>query len=584
MKEMIIRNIKGVLFCGVLLSSVVASALGKSEDKKLKKFADEYLSHLAMYEPESVVEMKLKNTRHDIFNDHSLNGVFASQSYIDKKFKALRKIKLNKLSDDSKLTYNVVYHSLESSINSRVCKKELWDILTISPWFSELTTLAEFQPLGTPKARNDALKRWHTFGKVTDDEIAKLKAGLEAGYTVPQETVPRVISQIDGLLEMPVKASPFFVPGDRDLDKNFQEEFVAIVQNEVYPNLRKFKNFLENEYMPNARKDVGVSAHKNGLECYKASIKELTTKSTSPQEIFDLGQAEVAVLFKRLDAIGKEHFDGMKAKDLLQYAEKANKHFKSEQDVLDYNYAALERVKAVLPQLMTVSPKSDFVIKPYPQYLAENGAPGEYHEPSADGSKPGIFYINTYDFENLSYAAQESTLFHEGIPGHHLQLAFLVENPNVHPIARLLFNSGSVEGWALYSEKLAAEFNLFSEPIAEVGHISDALMRASRLVVDTGMHAFGWTREEAVQFLREHTTVPEHILWGEVDRYITWPAQATAYYLGMNEILSVRQYAEAKLGSQFSLPAFNDEVLKAGPVPLEVMSAKVKKWVNSQSK
>jgi len=573
------------LFLGAFsIATLIAATSTQTDDEKLSQYADLYLQELSIYNPEQTTTLNLENAKNDVFNDHSVAGIVKSHAFEDKKRQELARIDYSKLSTDAKLTYNVISHSLNSSVKARVCKKELWGGLsTIDTWFSGLANLAKVQPVETPEQRLDALKRWKTFSHVVDAEIEKLKLGLKEGYTVPQAVLPRVISQLDGLLNMPIKDSPFFVPADRKLDEGFEREFDSIVRDIVYPGLKKFKEFLIVEYTPAARTSIGLSEQENGLECYNALIEKMTTKTISPKEIFDLGQKEVANLLSQLEVISKNHFNGMPAKKLLDFAKTANMHFKSEQEVLDYNYAALERVKRVLPQLMSLNPKSDFEIKPYPDYLAQAGAPGEYHDPSRDGSRPGIFYINTYDYENMSYADLESTLFHEGIPGHHLQFALIVENPNIHPIISDMVGSGPAEGWGLYAERLANELQLFSDPMAEVGYISNALMRASRLVVDTGLHAFGWTREEAAEYMREHTTLTDNILYGEVDRYISWPGQAPSYFLGLNEILSTRDYAEEKLGAQFSLQDFHDTVLKYSADPLDIMSNEVRSWVDSKS-
>lgn len=554
----------------------------ETETAKLNAIADEFLAKKYENSPERTTILNLENARNDLFNDHSVAAEKRFQEYQDELYSRLKTIDKSVLSREARINYETIFEDLESSRDSRICHSELWSIDSYYPWFASMANLATEQPLKTDKNKQDALTRWKKFADVAQAETDNLRQGLATGYSAPRAVLDGVLNQLDGLLAEPIKESPFFLPNNGETSEEYKKEFYSIVKDIIYPELEKFRDYLVNEYMPNARTEIGVAALPDGEACYHEMIRKNTTKQISATQIYLLGFMTINELLDRLTEISEKHFNGMSTRELLDYASKKTKGFKSEKDVLDYNYAALDRVKAILPKLMTVSPKSDFVIKPYPLFRAKAGAAGEYHLPSRDGVKPGIFYINTYDYENMAYADLESTLFHEAIPGHHLQLSLLIENEKIHPIVESLMSSASAEGWGLYAEQLASEFELFSDPLAEVGYISSMLFRASRLVLDPGLHVFGWSKQEAIDFLKQYTVLPDNIVESEIDRYLTWPGQATGYYLGLYEILEAREYAQAELGDKFSLPAFNDYILAMSPVPLEFIKQDVKNWVDQQ--
>jgi uncharacterized protein (DUF885 family) len=256
--------------------------------------------------------------------------------------------------------------------------------------------------------------------------------------------------------------------------------------------------------------------------------------------------------------------------------------FKSRQELIDYSAAALLRAKAAAPNWFGLLPKADVRIEPYPAYRERN-APGEYNAPAEDGSRPALFYISAYQAETKSRAGIESTAFHETIPGHHLQNAIAIERKEIHPIGRYIGSSGYAEGWGLYAEMLADEMKLFSSDVDRLGMLSSQAFRASRLVVDTGMHVFGWQRQQAIDYMLARTTETPDDVASEIDRYIIWPGQATAYMLGMLEIQRLRAEAQQKLGSRFDIKAFHDRVLEDGAVPLGYLTEKIRNWIAASS-
>jgi uncharacterized protein (DUF885 family) len=255
--------------------------------------------------------------------------------------------------------------------------------------------------------------------------------------------------------------------------------------------------------------------------------------------------------------------------------------FKNREELIAYSQAALARAKVGARPVFALWPKADVVIQPYPAFREKNG-PNEYNSPAEDGSRPGVFLINAYQPEKHSRVEDESTAFHETIPGHHLQGAVALERKEIHPIGRYLGNSGYGEGWALYSERLADELKLFSSEVERLGMLSDQQLRAVRLVVDSGIHTMGWTRKQAIDYMLAHTAENEHDATAEIDRYIIYPGQAASYMLGMIEIRKARDSAEKIMGSRFDIKAFHDRVLEDGAVPLTFLKEKIARWAAGQ--
>jgi uncharacterized protein (DUF885 family) len=278
-----------------------------------------------------------------------------------------------------------------------------------------------------------------------------------------------------------------------------------------------------------------------------------------------------------------EHFAGETIESLMRNLNNKPEYtFKTREDVLNYALASLDASKEAMPRAFGLLPKAAMLIKPYPAYREASGT-GEYHSSSEDGSRPGIYYIAVVDPTHRSIAGQQSVLYHEGYPGHHLQGAIALElGDRIHPIARYLWNSGYGEGWALYAERLADELGLYSGPIDRLGLLSDQAGRAARLVIDSGLHAKGWTRQQAVDYMLANTAWPAGDIESEINRYISWPGQANSYMLGMLEITRLRNQAELELGDKFDIRGFHDRVLGSGSITLPMLDETINAWIAEQ--
>jgi uncharacterized protein (DUF885 family) len=433
------------------------------------------------------------------------------------------------------------------------------------------------QPVGSPEARDQALLRWRALPKYLDTEVANLREGMKLGYTAPKLIVRIVIASVRSLAATPAADMPFLAPARTDKDGAFQEAFTALVTKEIVPAATRYADFLEKEYLPAAREALSVAANPDGAGCYDASIRAFSTLPKSAREVHDIGVREVARFDAEMKTIAERSFATGDVPALMQRLRTDRQYtFRNRADLIAYSQAALARAKAAAPQWFGILPKADVRIEAYPAYREKSGAPGEYNPSSEDGTRGGLFYINASQPEKTTRADNESTAFHETIPGHHLQVAIAVERKEIHPIGRYIFNSGYVEGWALYAEGLADEMKLFSGDLDRLGMLSSQNWRAARLVVDTGLHALGWTRQQAIDYMLAHTPQSAESAASEVDRYIIMPGQATSYMLGRIEILAAREEAKKAAGSAFDIKAFHDRVLEDGGVPLTFLREKIR--------
>lgn len=545
------------------------------------ELANDYERRLFDYSPELGLFWGRTEGALDRFTDTSVEGYLCWLKQEDAFL--LRLSALSEKDSQNKpeyLTYLLLKETLEAKKASRICREELWDVNPAFGWHNKLAMVAEKQPVGTPEYRRLALARWKTVDKVVDDQINNLKLGVTLGYTAPKPAVKRVLNQVQIILDSPIQQSPYFDFAARDGDDTFKQQVEEIIQTVINPALKKYATYLEEEYLLLARDEIGVAALPPGLACYQSKIKQETTLDLSPSDIHALGLLSMEKIAQEVADIGLKRYGITDMAAVFKLAKQDSMNdFTSEQDILDYNFSALKKAQLKVSAWFDIMPKAEATIKPYPAHRAKTGASGEYHPPNDDGSEPGVFYINTYEPSQKSRIDQEATLFHELIPGHHFQIALGFENKALPSLNRYLFNSGFGEGWAFYVERLADEMGLYQDDISRLGMLSNEALRAARLVVDTGIHAFHWRREQAVDYLRQHTALTDNIIEGEVDRYIMLPGQATAYLLGKSEILRLRELAKKELGSDFDIRQFHNEVLKNGVVSLSILRAQIESWI-----
>ncbi len=445
-------------------------------------------------------------------------------------------------------------------------------------------------PFKTVEDYENNLKRHEDYIAITDRAIGKFREGMETGVYETKLTIGNVVSQLDTQLAMPVEESPFFMPV-----KNFPEEFSAeekarltaeyiAATEEIYAAHERMRDFLRDEYMAVARDSVGLSQMKGGAELYRHMVEGTTTLPLEPDYLHELGLSEVARIKNGLEEIKQEvGFEGT-LNEFFDYV-RTDEQFKPEsREALTQSYYDIgEQVDEKIGEYFSLVPKTPLEIKPYEEYREKFEAGGSYNSGAPDGSRPGTFYFNAYDLPSRLTTGNVTLYLHEGAPGHHFQISLAQENTDLPAFMRFGGNTAYVEGWALYSETLGYEMGFFDDPWNRYGTLQDEQLRAMRLVVDTGLHAKGWTREQAIDFMLENSGMTRTEVVAEVERYIAIPSQALAYKVGAIKIQELRKRAEDQLGEDFDIREFHAEVLDTGSLPMPVLENKIDRWIASKA-
>ena len=572
-----------VLFAALLFAACDAKTPAVEElpvastQRNIETIADEILAAMLERYPSMATSYSIAGARHDRLYDNSLEALAEWQAREDAWLAELDAIgEPAEIGSRDWVSFGILREQLAASQASRVCRKELWETSTTTAWYTGMPFIFDIQPLESDDLKEQALARLSAVDKYIDTNVANLKKGLELGYSSPRLTVEAVPEEVRALRD---ENSPFLAIGARAEDEVFDGKVKAIFADEIVPAINRYANFIENEYLDKAREEIALSHNPDGAECYPTLVRDFATIQPSADEIHELGLAQMAKIRVEMQEILAANYEGEAVEKFLRRINVDPEFtFRSEDDVLQYSLDSLDRARDKMPEVFGLLPRAAVEIKPYPAF-AESGV-GEYHSSSEDGTRPGIFYIAVRNPENRSRATQQSTLFHETYPGHHLQGAIALElGDKVHPLARYLWNSGYGEGWALYSERVAQELGLYSGPLDLMGLLSDQAARAARLVIDSGIHTKGWTRQQAVDYMLNNTGWAPVDIENDINRYISWPGQANAYMLGMLEIRRLRKLAEVELGEQFDIRDFHDRILENGSMTLPMTEKAVLAWI-----
>lgn len=557
-----------------------ADSTAGSSAALVNRIANEFVHGYYSHYPEDVYEIGYPDAPMDRFGDHSEESDAAWDTQVDHWLAQLKGIDPSSISDTpTALTYVFSRAQIQALVDRRVCQQALWNISpTWTGWqFMVASTLA-IQPVDTAEQRADALARAVDTARFLKIEVSNLRRGQDLGYTAGENNVTAVIDQVSSLIDTPTTESPFYSPASRADDEEFVAAYTEVLENDVRNAMIAYRDFLANDYQ--GHDGPGVGANPDGARCYAASVRFWASSSMAPDEIHRKGLSEMARIQSEMLEIAKTSFGTNDVKALLSELRSNPEYtFASEQEMLDTITAAVARGKAAVGDWFGYVPEAELRIVQSPPYEKDSGG-GFYSVGLADGSRPGIYTVGTYNPTAISRAGPESTAFHESYPGHHLQMTVALRNDSAHPIFRYMTVSGTVEGWALYTERLADEMGLYSSDLARLGMLSNEAYRAARLVIDPGMHVMGWTRDEAIQYMLDHTTESRGGVEGEVDRYSAVPGQATSYLIGSLEIQRLRRRAEEALGDDFDIREFHDRVLAAGGVTLPMLGATIEAWIN----
>jgi uncharacterized protein (DUF885 family) len=443
----------------------------------------------------------------------------------------------------------------------------------------------------TVKDYEDYIARLHKLPKVFADTTIQMQKGMHDHLMPPQFLIPKIIKQCEDIAAMKAADSPFAEPAKKIPDSfsaadkaRLSAAILAAVEHDVVPSYKKLAVFVKTKYLPNGRKEVGLWSLPDGAARYTYKAKASTTTELTPEQIHQLGLSEVKrIEGQMLGVAQKLGFADLKAFNASLDANPAL-HPKSRQEIIDLYRKYTDQMYLQLPQQFGILPKGKVEIKPVEEFREDGAAGASYNQGTPDGSRPGRVMVNTGDFAKRSTISIETTALHEGVPGHHMQIAIGQEIQGLPQFRQQGNYVAYAEGWALYSERLGEELGFYSDPYSYYGHLQDEMLRAIRLVVDTGLHYKKWNRQQVVDFFHDHSGIEEVEVQSETDRYIVWPGQALGYKIGQLKILELRDYARQQLGSQFDIRKFHDEVLGAGALPMDVLEARIKAWVVTEKK
>jgi len=463
-------------------------------------------------------------------------------------------------------------------------------LMPIKQQDSPQITLGMFQtyhPFNTPKDCENYAARLRGFDRQVDDLIDRMNEGVRRGIVRPKITIEQTLPQFETMITDDPKDSPLYAPAKKLTASAGGEESRALIETataEAIVSLKRLRDYLKNRYLPNCRETVGYCHLPGGKAWYRRLARHHTTTDFTPEEIHRIGLDELKRIHDEMRAIMKEvGFTG----DLHAFIEHLRsdpaQHNKTADEIMRRHRMILARSDANLPELFGKLPKTPYDLKEIEPFRAAGAPAAYYYNAPDDGSRPAYFYVNTYQPETRPLYTMEPLAYHEAMPGHHLQLSLVQEKKGLPAFRRFEGITAFIEGWGLYSERLGYELGGYRDPYSRFGQLTYDTWRATRLVVDTGMHYFGWTREKAIEFMKANTGLSEQNIVSEVDRYIAWPGQALAYKIGQLEILKLRTRAEAVLGAAFDIRGFHDHLLAEGSMPLSMMRARMHSWIAAQS-
>jgi uncharacterized protein (DUF885 family) len=528
-------------------------------------------------------------------------GDYVSDAYFDNERSAaqanldgLKTIDRAKLNDTDKIAYDVYKQSQIDALKG--LSKEIMDLTVVRPlnhffgFHTFYPTFASGQgaaPFKTVQDYENNLKRHKEFIVLMDASIGRFRQGMASGVFETKMTISNVIDQLNTQLAQKTEESPYYgpvlkFPADfSDADKaRLTAEYRDIIVNGLYPANARLRDFLRDSYLPLAREQVGLSAMKGGEGLYQYLIEQTTTLPLKADDIHNLGLSEVARITSAMEAIKNEvRFKGT-LPEFFEYLRSDPKFKMSSRDALTQGYYDIgKKVDATISTQFKYLPKAPLEIKPYEEFREKYEAGGSYQQGTPDGSRPGTFYFNAYDLPSRTIPGMTTLYLHEGAPGHHFQISIAQENEKLPAFMRFGGNTAYVEGWALYSETLGYDMGLFKDPYQRFGTLSDEMLRAMRLVVDTGIHSKGWTREQAIDYMLANSDMGKTDATAEVERYIAIPSQALAYKIGALTIQRLKDKAKKELGKKFDVREFHNQVLNTGALPLTVLEKKIDAWI-----
>lgn len=531
--------------------------------------------------------------------DHRFDDLLSDQSeeantkYYDKtrEFKAkLENFPYSELNTDNKLNYDLFKRTIDLTLDG---EKFNWHYMPIGQQGGihiGFPQIVNYQPVTTTEEYRKYFKRLRSFSKQVDDVIDNMKKGMAAGLMPPGFIIEQTLPQMEGVISTDPEKSIFYstIKKENKLTsvelESVKSELKEIILSSINPAYEKLYDFVKNQYLPNCRKESGIWSVPGGKERYLSSVNFYTTLSLSADEIHNIGLQEVSRISEEMnllkDSIG---FTGTLDEFNSHLKSDPQFYFTEKEDLMNGFRSILNNMDTKLPDLFGRMPEAKYDLFEMEEYRAKSAPAAYYYSAPEDRSRPGYFYVNTYNLSARPKYTMTALALHEAVPGHHLQISIAQELKDLPKFRREYSVTAFVEGWGLYAEYLGYETGMYNDLYQRYGALTFEMWRACRLVVDTGIHEKRWSREEAYEFMRKHTPNSDHDLRSEIDRYISWPGQALAYKIGELKLKELRKLAETKLGDKFSIREFHDEVLKNGAVPLPLLEKIILQWIDSKT-
>jgi uncharacterized protein (DUF885 family) len=582
-----------LFLCSLLLSGTAAAA-DAPDAVGLNKLFEDYFERSLQLNP--LQATFIGDHRYDDKLPNFLAPTYLAEALaVDRQYlDAALKYESQSLSAEDRLSLEIFLHERRTSIEGAAFPSELlpldqmFSIATLMPLLGSATNA---QPFDTVQDYDRFLARMNDYLVWSDQAITNLRLGISRKVVQPRVVMEKVQGQLAALIVDDPQKSLFYSPVEKFPErfsaadrKRLEQAYRDAIVNRINPSYRRLHDFVRDEYLPHTRSTVAWTALPDGGNWYAFLVKNNTTTNYTPDHIHELGLKEVARIRGEMEQVQAQvGFKGDLHAFFRHLQDDPQFYYSKPEDLIAGYQDVKRRIDDVLPKYFSLFPKADYEVRPVEAFRAESSAGAMYQSPSADGSRPGIFYVNTFNLKAQPKFGMETLSLHEAAPGHHFQISIQQELTDLPKFRRFGGNyTAYVEGWALYAESIGKEMGLFTDPYQYYGRLSDEMLRAMRLVVDTGLHSRSWTREKAVDYMLDNSSMAKSDVEAEVERYIANPGQALGYKIGQIRIREMRNKAEAALGPKFDLKQFHSEVLRDGALPMDVLEKKIERWIEKK--
>jgi len=572
-------------------ASITIGDKSADENINFKRLSADYFSKVIELEPIYALYI----------GDFSKNSEFVdnlSDDYLKKQHDLntlylgyLNGLTTSKLSDKNKISYDILKSNLQTSLQSEAFPQHY---LPFTQFHSLMSTMAQLgsgqgaQPFNTVSDYNDFHIRLTRYAKWFNTAIMRLEQGIDNKVVLPRVLVKRLIPQLKTQMNSNIEENIFYQPvlslpvTFSDSEKQaIVDQFNHVITDQLNPAYKKLIDYLTNTYLPNTRASDGYGALPNGLPWYQHIANQHTTTTMDVDDIHKLGLSEVKRILSEMDKVREQvKFKGDLSDFFNHMSTSPEFYFDKKEDLINGYTQFKNDIEMVLPQYFDVKPKTDYIVKAVEAFREQSAAGASYSSGSPDGTRPGVFYVNTYNLKAQPKWGMMTLSLHEAAPGHHFQISLSQELDDIPMFQKFGSQTAYVEGWALYCEYLGIEMGLFNDPYQYFGKLADEMLRAMRLVVDTGLHARGWSREQAIAYMLANSTMAKSDVTAEVERYMAIPGQALSYKIGQLKIIELRELAKKELGVKFDIKEFHNQVLLDGSLPLSVLEEKITNWIS----